>query len=492
MQHILFLIGSFCLVSIGIFVILEIIILYGDKWYHFTYRDGLDNILVLLIGGIPIAMPTVLSVTLAVGAQQLAKHKAIVARITAIEELAGVTILCSDKTGTLTTNKLTIDKALVKTYGPFSADDALLLAAYASRTENQDAIDACVVGSLDDPKRARDGITLLDFKPFNPVDKRTEITYREESTGRLKRVTKGMTGIIIELCTRNKTDEIENRLEADVEEFAGRGLRALAVAYEELDHNDHEGEGNGFELVGLLAIFDPPRADTKQTIDDALALGVKVKMVTGDQLAIAKETGRRLGLGDHMYPSKVLKDGPIPGGKHLSLDEMIMDADGFTGVFPEHKYEIVKHLQGRGHLCAMTGDGANDAPALSCANVGIAVEGATDAACGAADIMLTEPGLSTIVHAIRGSRIIFQRMRNYSIYACAVTIRIVVCFAIMAFAWKFKFPPFMVLIIALLNDGTIMTLSVDRVLPSNSPDAWDLAEIFSYAVAYGLYLTMST
>ncbi|KDQ07298.1 hypothetical protein BOTBODRAFT_38916 [Botryobasidium botryosum FD-172 SS1] len=490
LQAILAQIGLFCLVSIGLFVFLEIVILYPK--FHYSYRDGLDNILVLLIGGIPIAMPTVLSVTLAVGAQQLAKHKAIVTRITAIEELAGVTILCSDKTGTLTTNKLTIDQSTIKTYGPFSAEDVILLAAYASRTENQDAIDGCVVGSLSDPAKARAGIKLLDFKPFNPVDKRTEITYREESSGRLKRVTKGMTGIIIELCSRNKTSELEDRLEADVEEFATRGLRALAVAYEELDHDDHEGEGNGFELIGLLAIFDPPRDDTKQTIDDAIALGIKVKMVTGDQLAIAKETGRRLGLGDHMYPSKVLKDGPEPGSRFNSLDEMIMDADGFAGVFPEHKYEIVKRLQGLGHLCAMTGDGANDAPALSRANVGIAVEGATDAARGAADIVLTEPGLSTIVHAIKGSRIIFQRMRNYAIYACAVTIRIVVCFAILAFAYQFNFPPFMVLIIALLNDGTIMTLSVDRVLPSNTPDSWDLMEIFAYAVAYGLYLTLST
>lgn len=490
LQKILAQIGSFCLVAIGIFVILEILILYAA--FHYSYRRGLDNILVLLIGGIPIAMPTVLSVTLAVGAQQLAKYKAIVTRITAIEELAAVTILCSDKTGTLTTNKLTIDRTSIRTYGPFSVEDVVLLAAYASRTENQDAIDSCVVGSLDDPARARAGIKLLDFKPFNPVDKRTEITYREESTGKLKRVTKGMTGIIIELCTRNKTEEIENKLEADVEEFAMRGLRALAIAYEELEGDDHENEGNGFELIGLLAIFDPPREDTKQTIDDAIALGVRVKMVTGDQLAIAKETGRRLGLGDHMYPAKVLKDGPAPGSKHASLDEMIMDADGFAGVFPEHKYEIVKRLQGLGHLCAMTGDGANDAPALSRANVGIAVEGATDAARGAADIVLTEPGLSTIVHAIRGSRVIFQRMRNYSIYACAVTIRIVVCFAILAFAYKFDFPPFMVLIIALLNDGTIMTLSVDRVLPSMTPDSWNLAEIFSYAVAYGLYLTLST
>lgn len=490
LQKILAQIGSFCLVAIGIFVLLEIVILYPR--FHYTYRRGLDNILVLLIGGIPIAMPTVLSVTLAVGAQQLAKHKAIVTRITAIEELAGVTILCSDKTGTLTTNKLTIDKDTIRTYGPFSADDVILLAAYASRTENQDAIDSSVVQAIGDPAKARAGIKLLDFKPFNPVDKRTEITYREESTGKLKRVTKGMTGIIIELCSRNKTEELENKLEADVEEYATRGLRALAVAFEEVDGDDFEAEGNGFELIGLLAIFDPPRDDTKQTIDDAMALGVKVKMVTGDQLAIAKETGRRLGLGDHMYPAKVLKDGPAPGSKHASLDDMIMDADGFAGVFPEHKYEIVKRLQGLGHLCAMTGDGANDAPALSRANVGIAVEGATDAARGAADIVLTEPGLSTIVHAIRGSRIIFQRMRNYSIYACAVTIRIVVCFAVLAFAYQFDFPPFMVLIIALLNDGTIMTLSVDRVLPSNTPDSWDLAEIFAYAVAYGLYLTMST
>jgi H+-transporting ATPase len=492
LQKILAMIGSFCLCTIGLFIVLEIIILYGAPQFRYSYRRGLDDILVLLIGGIPIAMPTVLSVTLAVGAQQLAKHKAIVTRITAIEELAGVTILCSDKTGTLTTNKLTIDRNTIKTYGPFSADDVILLAAYASRTENQDAIDLSVVSAIGDPTRARAGIKLLDFKPFNPVDKRTEITYREESSGKLKRVTKGMTGIIIELCTRNKTNEIEDRLEADVEEYAARGLRALAVAYEEVDGDDPEAEGNGFELIGLLAIFDPPRDDTKQTIDDALALGVKVKMVTGDQLAIAKETGRRLGLGDHMYPAKVLKDGPAPDSKFSSLDDMIMDADGFAGVFPEHKYEIVKRLQGLGHLCAMTGDGANDAPALSRANVGIAVEGATDAARGAADIVLTEPGLSTIVHAIRQSRIIFQRMRNYAIYACAVTIRIVVCFAMLAFAYKFGFPPFMILIIALLNDGTILTLSVDRVLPSNTPDSWNLAEVFAYALAYGIYLTLST
>lgn len=491
LQMVLARIGTFCLVSIGLFTVIVIIVQYAA--YRYSYRRGINNILVLLIGGIPIAMPTVLSVTLAVGAQQLAKHKAIVTRITAIEELAGVTILCSDKTGTLTTNKLTIDKENVKCYSQWDVEGVCLLAAYASRTENQDAIDGCVVGTLPDPKQAREGIELLDFKPFNPVDKRTEITYRDNRDGgKLKRATKGMTGIIIELCSRNKDNALEDRLEADVEEFARRGLRALAVAYEDVNGTTPDAEGTGFELVGLLSIFDPPRSDTKQTIDDAMALGVKVKMVTGDQLAIAKETGRRLGLGDHMYPAKVIKDGPEAGGKHANLDEMIMDADGFAGVFPEHKFEIVKRIQALGHLCAMTGDGANDAPALSRANVGIAVEGATDAARGAADIVLTEPGLSTIVHAIYGSRVIFQRMRNYAVYACAVTIRIVVCFAIMIWVWRFDFPSFMVLIIAVLNDGTIMTLSVDRVLPSTTPDSWDLAEVFAYGIGYGIYLTAST
>jgi H+-transporting ATPase len=268
-------------------------------------------------------MPTVLSVTLAVGAQQLAKYKAIVTRITAIEELAGVTILCSDKTGTLTTNKLTIDKSTVKTYADFSSDEVCVLAAYASRTENQDAIDTCVVGNVGTDV-ARRGIQLLDFKPFNPVDKRTEITYIDTASGQMRRVTKGMTGVIIDLCTHNKTEALETRLENDVEEFARRGLRALAVAYEDVPSAQVDGPGSGFELIGLLSIFDPPRDDTKQTIDDAQALGVKVKMVTGDQLAIAKETGRRLGMGDHMYPSKVLKDGPEPGGKFATLDEMIL------------------------------------------------------------------------------------------------------------------------------------------------------------------------
>lgn len=242
----------------------------------------------------------------------------------------------------------------------------------------------------------------------------------------------------------------------------------------------------------LLPIYDPPRSDTKETIDRAIELGVQVKMITGDQLAIAKETGRRLGMGDNMYLSKTLKDGPPAGSGYNNVDELVLHADGFAGVYPEHKYEIVQRLQAMGHMTAMTGDGVNDAPALSKSNVGIAVADASDAARSAADIVLTEPGLSVIIEALIHSRQIFQRMRNYSIYTCSVTIRVVVGFAVMVFAYKFNFPPFMVLILAILNDGTIMTISTDRVRPSPFPDQWNLFEIFSYAIVYGLYLAAST
>ena len=385
----------FCLVITGLFVLLEVCVLYGG--FHYSCLRGLKNIIVLLIGGIPIAMPIVFSVTLVVGAQQLAKHKAIVTRLTAIEDLAGVNVLCSEKSGIITINKLTVDRTTVKTYGSYSVEDVILRSAYASRTENQDVIDACIVQSLSNPSQARAGITVLDFRPFNPVDGRTEITYREESTGRMRRVTKGMTGIIIQLCTRNKTEELEDALEADVEELAGRGLRLLGVACEEVEGDDCEAEGNGFEFIGLLTFFDPPRVDSKQAVEDSRALGVDVMMVTDDQLSIAKEAGRRTGLGDHMYAANVLRTGnPLISSTCRDIDKVILGADGLAGAFPEHKYEIVKRLQALGHLCATTGDRSDDAPALFRAIVGIAVDAATDEARGAADIVLTDHGLATM------------------------------------------------------------------------------------------------
>ncbi|CAK9871335.1 unnamed protein product [Sphagnum jensenii] len=489
-QKVLTAIGNFCIVSIAIGIVIEIIVMFPIQ--HRNYRQGINNLLVLLIGGIPIAMPTVLSVTMAIGSHRLSQQGAITKRMTAIEEMAGMDVLCSDKTGTLTLNKLTVDKNLIEVFAKgVDRDLVCLLAARASRLENQDAIDAAIVGMLADPKEARANITEVHFLPFNPVDKRTALTYIDGADGKWYRASKGAPEQILDL-TPNKA-EISARAHSVIDKFAERGLRSLGVARQEVPERSKESAGGPWEFCGLLPLFDPPRHDSAETIKRALNLGVNVKMITGDQLAIGKETGRRLGMGTNMYPSSSLlgqhKDESLAA---LPVDELIEKADGFAGVFPEHKYEIVKRLQDRKHICGMTGDGVNDAPALKKADIGIAVADATDAARSASDIVLTEPGLSVIISAVLTSRAIFQRMKNYTIYAVSITIRIVLGFLLLALIWKFDFSPFMVLIIAILNDGTIMTISKDRVKPSPLPDSWKLKEIFATGIVLGCYLAIMT
>ncbi|PQQ08408.1 plasma membrane ATPase 4 [Prunus yedoensis var. nudiflora] len=488
-QKVLTAIGNFCICSIAVGMLIEIVVMYPIQ--HRKYRDGIDNLLVLLIGGIPIAMPTVLSVTMAIGSHRLSQQGAITKRMTAIEEMAGMDVLCSDKTGTLTLNKLSVDKNLVEVFAKgVEKDHVVLLAARSSRTENQDAIDAAMVGMLADPKEARAGIREVHFLPFNPVDKRTALTYID-GDGNWHRASKGAPEQILTLC--NCKEDFKKKAFAIIDKYAERGLRSLAVARQEVPAKSKESPGGPWQFVGLLPLFDPPRHDSAETIRQALNLGVNVKMITGDQLAIAKETGRRLGMGTNMYPSASLlgqdKDASIAA---LPIEELIEKADGFAGVFPEHKYEIVKKLQERKHICGMTGDGVNDAPALKKADIGIAVADATDAARGASDIVLTEPGLSVIISAVLTSRAIFQRMKNYTIYAVSITIRIVFGFMFIALIWKFDFSPFMVLIIAILNDGTIMTISKDRVKPSPLPDSWKLKEIFATGIVLGGYLALMT
>ncbi|GLT74715.1 hypothetical protein SLA2020_464980 [Shorea laevis] len=488
-QKVLTAIGNFCICSIAVGIFIEIIVMFPIQ--HRPYRDGIDNLLVLLIGGIPIAMPTVLSVTMAIGSHRLSQQGAITKRMTAIEEMAGMDVLCSDKTGTLTLNKLTVDRNLVEVFAKgIEKEQVILYAARASRTENQDAIDAAIVGMLADPKEARAGIREVHFLPFNPVDKRTALTY-VDSNGNWHRASKGAPEQILNLC--NSKEDVRKRVHSVIDKFAERGLRSLAVAIQEVPEKSKDSPGAPWLFVGLLPLFDPPRHDSAETIRRALNLGVNVKMITGDQLAIAKETGRRLGMGTNMYPSSSLlgqdKDASIAA---LPVDELIEKADGFAGVFPEHKYEIVKRLQEKKHICGMTGDGVNDAPALKKADIGIAVADATDAARSASDIVLTEPGLSVIISAVLTSRAIFQRMKNYTIYAVSITIRIVFGFMFIALIWKFDFAPFMVLIIAILNDGTIMTISKDRVKPSPQPDSWKLREIFCTGIVLGGYLALMT
>ncbi|CAN1318471.1 ATPase 8, plasma membrane-type [Linum perenne] len=485
-QQVLTAIGNFCICSIAVGVVIEIVIMYAFQ--HRGYREGIDNLLVLLIGGIPIAMPTVLSVTMAIGSHRLSEQGAITKRMTAIEEMAGMDILCSDKTGTLTLNKLTVDKSLIEVFpNGMDADHLILLAARASRVENQDAIDASIVNMLGNSKQARAGINEVHFLPFNPVEKRTAITYYDNN-GEWHRASKGAPEQIIELCDlKGETNKKAHKIIAD---FADRGLRSLAVSYQTVPEKSKDGLGTPWVFVGLLPLFDPPRHDSAETIRRALELGVSVKMITGDQLAIGKETGRRLGMGTNMYPSSSLLSDNDESS--MTIDDLIEKADGFAGVFPEHKYEIVRRLQERNHIVGMTGDGVNDAPALKKADIGIAVADATDAARSASDIVLTEPGLSVIICAVLTSRAIFQRMKNYTIYAVSITIRIVFGFLLVALIWKFDFSPFMVLIIAILNDGTIMTISKDRVKPSPVPDSWKLNEIFATGIVLGAYMAIVT
>ncbi|XLU94066.1 hypothetical protein S245_008418, partial [Arachis hypogaea] len=480
-QKVLTAIGNFCICSIAVGMLVEIVVMYPIQ--HRAYRDGIDNLLVLLIGGIPIAMPTVLSVTMAIGSHRLSQQGAITKRMTAIEEMAGMDVLCSDKTGTLTLNKLTVDKQLIEVFpSGMDVNTVVLYAARASRVENQDAIDASIVGMLSDPKEARAGITEVHFLPFNPVDKRTAITFID-SNGNWHRSSKGAP----------EQGEVLKKAHTIIDQFADRGLRSLGVARQTVSEKTKESAGEAWEFLGLLPLFDPPRHDSAETIRRALDLGVNVKMITGDQLAIGKETGRRLGMGTNMYPSSSLLGGSKDEAiATIPVDELIEMADGFAGVFPEHKYEIVKRLQDRKHIVGMTGDGVNDAPALKKADIGIAVADATDAARSASDIVLTEPGLSVIISAVLTSRAIFQRMKNYTIYAVSITIRIVLGFLLVALIWKFDFSPFMVLVIAILNDGTIMTISKDRVKPSPVPDSWKLNEIFATGVVLGTYMAVTS
>mmetsp|Transcript_6252 Transcript_6252/g.15831 ORF Transcript_6252/g.15831 Transcript_6252/m.15831 type:complete len:1005 (-) Transcript_6252:441-3455(-) len=499
-QEILGKIGTFCIGMIALFLIITVIVQYTHL--GLPYRTGINNILTLLIGGVPIAMPTVLSVTLAIGATELSKKQAIVTRITAIEELAGMSMLCSDKTGTLTLNKLTINRDAYRIYdSEYDVDTCMCYAARASRLTKPDAIDACIVKALGERGEtiAREGIEELHFMPFDPIGKRTQITYRDNKTGKVMRITKGAPQVIADMCTGIDVDKVDE----DVTELAERGYRALGLAICEVNMSKgftgkvtaDQPKGSDWKLLANMAIFDPPRSDTAETIQKALEMGVPVKMLTGDALAIAKETGQQLGMGTNMYNTRMVftRDGEMKNNVHgIPCAKLIEDADGFAGVFPEHKYAIVQKLQEMEYVVGMTGDGVNDAPALKAANIGVAVADATDAARGAADLVLIEEGLGVIIDAIIESRKIFQRMVNYSMYACATTVGIVARFSIAVWAFEFNMPPFLILIMAYLNDGTIMAISTDNVSPSPYPDKWKLSYIFLQGTVFGLWMTAST
>ncbi|MGA9623652.1 MAG: plasma-membrane proton-efflux P-type ATPase [Bryobacteraceae bacterium] len=427
--------------------------------------------LVLTVAAIPVAMPTVLSVTMAVGARLLAKKEAIVTRLAAIEELAGVDVLCSDKTGTLTQNKLTLGDPF--TVNSIPADQVILYAALASRAEDKDTIDLAVIGGVKDDKTLK-GYQVVHFQPFDPVHKRTEATVKG-GDGKQFFVTKGAPQVILEMSTN--AGEVKPAVEKAVNEFAGRGFRSLGVA-----RADQEGK---WQLVGVLPLFDPPREDAKATIASARQMGVNVKMVTGDQTAIARETARQLGMGTDILDASGLGD--TKHHESAQSAEAIENADGFAQVFPEHKFHIVDVLQQLGHIVGMTGDGVNDAPALKKADCGIAVSGATDAARAAASIVLLAPGLSVIIDAIKESRKIFQRMNSYAIYRISETLRVLFFMTLAILVFNFyPVTAVMIVMLALLNDGAILSIAYDNVHYKDKPEAWNMRLVLGVSTVLGL------
>jgi H+-transporting ATPase len=447
-------------------IILGVALFRGDRML-----TTLQFALVLTVAAIPVAMPTVLSVTMAVGARLLARKEAIVSRLVAIEELAGTDVLCSDKTGTLTQNKLTLGEPFGVNGVP--AEQVVLSAALASRAENQDTIDLAVLGGLKNDQALK-GYQEVHFQPFDPVHKRTEATIRAEDGSTFK-VTKGAPQMILELSVN--AGQVKSAVDAAVDGFAKRGFRSLGVA--RTDAQDQ------WQFLGVLPLFDPPRVDSKATIATARQMGVTVKMVTGDQLAIARETAVQLGLG-----TNILDAGGFGDTKHhetAQLAQSIEDADGFAQVFPEHKFHIVDVLQQRGHIVGMTGDGVNDAPALKKADCGIAVSGATDAARAAASIVLLTPGLSVIIDAIKESRKIFQRMNSYAIYRIAETLRVLLFMTLAILIFNFyPLTAVMIVMLALLNDGAILSIAYDNVHYKDKPEAWNMHMVLGVASVLGV------
>ena len=437
-----------------------------------SVADTLEFALVVTIASVPVALPAVLSVTMAVGARHLAQHEAVVSHLPAVEEMAGVDLLCADKTGTITKNELAVAEVTVLAEGE-SRDQVLLDAALTAEPESGDPIDRAILEQVDDQQMQ--AYEVLDLEPFDPTRKRAVAKIRDADGGQ-SRVAKGATQAILDLAGGG--DGMADQLAEATDGFAKKGYRALAVAKAPAD-------GGSWHITGLLGLQDPPRDDSKETLAQARRLGLVVKMVTGDRVEIAREIAGMVGMDQNILEADALhpRDDDEEDGE---LARQVEQAGGFAQVVPEDKYRIVQLLQGRGHIVGMTGDGVNDVPALERADAGIAVSGATDAARAAADIVLVAPGLSTIIEAIHRAREVFQRMKSYAIYRITETIRVVlfVTIAILVFDF-FPVTPIQVVLLAILNDGAILSIAYDRVRGSSRPVRWNLTEVLTIATVLG-------
>ena len=515
-------IGDFLIM---ITVVLVLLIIMVALFRHEPFLEIARFALVLTVASIPVALPAVLSVTMAVGAMNLARRRAIVSKLTAIEELAGVDVFCSDKTGTLTRNEMQVAEPVVME--GHDERELFQVAALASRLENRDPIEMPIFEYIDAhiPDADWKSCRQLNFTPFDPVRKRTEAEI--ERRGERFTAVKGAAQVLLEMT--QLPDDAIAATNHTVDQLAGKGYRTLAVGRKKGDAP--------LELLGLIPLYDPPRDDSRAVIADMLGHGVVVKMVTGDNLAIAREIGRLLGLEQRtlrssqlsgsasnellalaqvlsaaiyqrltpdvsrrdaqrfaddvmetvrsMYDTRLLEREFIHTHESAII-EMIESVDIFAEVVPEDKYRIVDTLQKGGHIVAMTGDGVNDAPALKKADCGIAVSNATDAARAAADIILTGRGLGVINEAVKQARITFERMKSYSIFRIAETIRIILFMTLSIVVFSFyPITALMIILLALLNDLPILAIAYDNTSVDVKPVRWNMPEMLTVSSVLG-------
>jgi len=454
------------------------------------FKQSLLAVLAIVIGAVPIALPLVMQVTMAIGAGQMAKRKAIVTHLTALQEIASMTVLCSDKTGTLTTANMRVLPSSIWTKG-CTQDDALTWAGVASNPANkEDPIDNSVLSSIQEHFGEDQAAKILaeyhktKFVGFNPTVKRTVVYGEHKDIGKFK-IAKGLTSKILETgedggdCWKcMNADTIRDEIEGTDCQFSQQGYKTLGVSISE--------EGGPMKFAAIVPMLDPPRVDTMLTIYRIRQAGIGVKMITGDHLNIAIETSKLIGLGTAVLPAAQLWPASA------TRDEVIVKADGFAQVLPKDKREVILVLQNRGLVVGMTGDGVNDAPALAQAQIGIAVDGATEAARSAADIILTTPGLSAIFEAVVESRKIFARLRAYVLYRMAATIQIVLVLSFMIYGYDDVMKPLYVILLALFNDISMLPIANDNASPSSLPEIPSMPQILLASCMYGGILTAQT
>jgi len=435
-------------------------------------------LLVLLMSAVPVALPVMFTVSMALGSKQLAKHGVLVTRLSAAEDAATMNVLCVDKTGTITMNQLVVTAVLP--LGRATEADVLFAGALASQEANQDPIDLAFLAAAKS-HRVFEGtslVTPVSFAPFDAKSRRTEAVI--EQNGQRFRVIKGAVRIVAETCGLNPS-EVAN-LESRVSDAAAKGYRTLAVA---------RGPDTGTPaLVGLVSLYDPPRPDAKELIATLLGLGVPVKMLTGDALPVALEVGRGVGLSNIRRVADLKAVGARAGNESTDL---LAGADGFAEVYPEDKYIVVEHLQAAGHVTGMTGDGVNDAPALRQAEVGIAVSSATDVAKAAASVVLTDAGLTNIVALVEQGRAIYQRILTWIINKISRTI-LKSAFVAIAFVLtgQFVVSAFAMLLLVFLTDFAKVSLATDHVRPSKRPETWKIEGFVIVSVVLGVAMVAET